>query len=92
MAQPGLLVDPNPLGSYGSPPGVVGMHASATVDCVLQVSGESVFVLEDNEVRLRPGDWLVINGVVHSWRNDLDEPAVLIGVMVGAEHDGIPKR
>ncbi|MBF6329383.1 cupin domain-containing protein [Nocardia transvalensis] len=92
LAQLGFLVDPNPPGSYGSLPGAAGMHASATVDCVLQLSGESVFVLEDNEVHLKPGDWLVINGVVHSWRNDGDEPSVLIGVMVGAEHRGIPKR
>ncbi|MEV6769013.1 cupin domain-containing protein [Nocardia sp. NPDC051030] len=68
------------------------MHASATVDCVMQLSGESVFLLEDNEIHLKPGDWLVINGVVHSWRNDGDEPAVLIAVMVGADHLGIPKR
>ncbi|MFI6173319.1 cupin domain-containing protein [Nocardia sp. NPDC051052] len=92
LAQLGFLVDPNPPGSYGSRPGVAGMHASATVDCVMQLSGESVFVLADNEVRLSPGDWLVINGVVHSWRNDGDEPSVLVAVMVGAEHRGIPKR
>ncbi|MFI6040851.1 cupin domain-containing protein [Nocardia sp. NPDC051321] len=92
LARLGFLVDPNPPGSYGSRPGVAGMHASATVDCVMQLSGESVFVLEDNEVRLNPGDWLVINGVVHSWRNDGDEPSVLVAVMVGAEHRGIPKR
>lgn len=88
----GMLADPNPPGTYGSLPGVTGMHASATVDCVMQLSGESVFILEDNEVHLRPGDWLVINGVVHSWRNDGDEPATFIGIMVGTEHRGIPKR
>ncbi|MFI6999178.1 cupin domain-containing protein [Nocardia sp. NPDC050175] len=92
LAALGFLVDPNPPGSYGTRPGITGMHASATVDCVLQLSGETVFILEDNEIHLKPGDWLVINGVVHAWRNDRDEPAVLMGVMVGAEHSGIPKR
>ncbi|WP_167477840.1 cupin domain-containing protein [Nocardia arthritidis] len=92
LTRAGFLADPNPPGSYGSLPGVAGMHATATVDCVLQLSGESVFILEDNEIRLKPGDWLVINGVVHSWRNDGDEPAVLMGIMIGAEHSGIPER
>jgi quercetin dioxygenase-like cupin family protein len=45
----------------------------------MQLSGEAVFVLEDAEARLAPGDWLVVNGVTHSWRNDRDEPAVLVG-------------
>ncbi|MFI5776364.1 cupin domain-containing protein [Nocardia sp. NPDC051570] len=92
LARAGFMVDPNPRGSYGSLPGVAGMHATATVDLVLQLSGESVFIMEDTEVHLKPGDWLVINGVVHSWRNDGDEPAKLLGVTVGAEHRGIPKR
>ncbi|MEW9529771.1 hypothetical protein [Microbispora sp. NPDC049125] len=34
----------------------------------------------------------VVNGVPHSCRNDLDEPAVLVGVVVGAHHDGVPLR
>jgi hypothetical protein len=45
------------------------MHATASVDCLLQISGESVFELEDCEVRLHAGDWLVVNGAMHSWRN-----------------------
>lgn len=91
-AQFGFLVAPSPPGNYGSLPGAAGLHATPTVDCVMQVSGESVLVLEDTEVHLKPGDWLVINGVVHAWRNDGDEPAVLVGVMIGADHRGIPKR
>ena len=48
--------------------------------------------MEDTEIRLRPHDWLIVNGVPHSCRNDLDEPAVLIGVVIGAHHDGVPPR
>jgi quercetin dioxygenase-like cupin family protein len=58
----------------------------------MQISGESVFVLEDTEIRLRPGDWLIVNGVPHSCRNDLDEAAVLAGIVIGARHDGVPLR
>jgi hypothetical protein len=87
-----IVDDPNPPGTYGSAPGFTGFHATASVDSMMQVSGESVCVLEDTEIRLAPGDWLILNGVVHAWRNDGDEPAVLVGVVVGAEHKGAPLR
>ena len=86
-----LVPDPNPFG-YGTAKGASALHATASADCLMQVSGESVFVLEDTEIRLRPGDWLIVNGVPHSCRNDLDEPAVLVGVVIGARHDGVPLR
>ncbi len=87
-----VVHDPNPPGIYGTVPGSSTMHATASVDCLMQLSGESVFVLEDAEVRLTPGDWLIVNGVMHSWRNDRDEPAVLVGVVYGAHHQGAPLR
>jgi hypothetical protein len=83
--------DPNPFG-YGTVPGASALHTTASIDCLMQISGESVFVLEDTEIRLAPGDWLVVNGVPHSCRNDHDEPAVLVGVVIGAHHDGVPVR
>jgi len=43
-------------------------------------------------VRLRPGDWVIVNGVMHSWRNDLDESAVMLGVVYGVHHAGAPLR
>jgi mannose-6-phosphate isomerase-like protein (cupin superfamily) len=87
-----MVPDPNPPGIYGTLPGFTGMHATASVDCMLQLSGEAVLVLEDSEVRLAPGEWAVVNGVTHSWRNDGDEPAVLVAVIVGADHPGVPLR
>jgi len=86
-----ILPDPNPFG-YGTAKGASALHATASADCLMQISGESVFVLEDTEIRLQPGDWLIVNGVPHSCRNDLDEPAVLAGIVIGAHHDGIPLR
>jgi hypothetical protein len=86
-----LVPDPNPFG-YGTVKGASALHATASADCLMQISGESVFVLEDTEIRLRPGDWLIVNGVPHSCRNDLDESAVLVGVVIGARHDGVPLR
>jgi mannose-6-phosphate isomerase-like protein (cupin superfamily) len=87
-----MVPDPNPPGTYGTLPGFTGMHATASVDCMLQLTGEAVLVLEDAEVRLTPGDWVVLNGVTHGWRNDGDEPAVLVAVVVGANHPGVPVR
>jgi hypothetical protein len=86
-----LVPDPNPYG-YGTVKGTSALHTTASIDCLMQLSGESVFVLEDAEIRLRPSDWLIVNGVPHSCRNDLDEPAVLVGFVVGAHHDGVPPR
>jgi mannose-6-phosphate isomerase-like protein (cupin superfamily) len=86
-----LVPDPNPFG-YGTVKGASALHATASADCLMQISGESVFVLEDTEIRLRPGDWLIVNGVPHSCRNDRDEPAVLVGIVIGARHDGVPLR
>ena len=84
--------DPNPAGRYGFLPGASGMHATASVDCLMQISGESVLVLEDSEMRLHAGDWLIVNGVTHSWRNDLDVPSMLVGAIYGAHHAGAPLR
>ncbi|MFV0126154.1 cupin domain-containing protein [Streptomyces sp. HMX112] len=84
-AGPGVLADSNPLGAWG-------MHATASVDCVMQISGESVLLMEGSEVRLRAGDWLVVNGVTHSWRNDGDEPSVMLTIAYGAHHHGVPLR
>jgi hypothetical protein len=86
-----IVPDPNPYG-YGTAKGASALHATASIDCLMQVSGESVFVLENTEIRLRPGDWLIVNGVPHSCRNDLGEPAVLVGVVIGAHHNGVPLR
>jgi hypothetical protein len=86
-----LVPDPNPFG-YGTVSGASALHATASMDCMMQISGESVFVLEDTEIRLQPGDWLVVNGVPHSFRNDLDQRATLIGIVIGAHHDGVPLR
>ncbi|WP_019925424.1 hypothetical protein [Nocardia sp. BMG111209] len=86
-----ILADPNPYG-YATTRGSSALHATASIDCLMQISGESVFVLEDTEIRLQPGDWLIVNGVPHSCRNDLDRPAVLVGTVIGAHHSGIPLR
>ena len=60
------------------------MHSTPTVDCVLQLEGESVLVRPDREVTLSPGDWLVCNGLLHDWRNDNEIASTLLAVIYGA--------
>ncbi len=57
------------------PPGVdAPMHATDTIDYVVVVSGEIVFITETGETLLRAGDVLVDRGIMHGWRNDSDKP------------------
>ncbi|MDI9953629.1 cupin domain-containing protein [Rhodococcus sp. IEGM 1305] len=63
-----------------------GAHATDSVDVNVIVSGSVVFELEDGSERvLEVGDTIVVNGVVHTWRNRGDETATLLSVIFGAE-------
>lgn len=63
-------------------------HATDTIDYIVMLSGEVVLQLETGEVTLRAGDFLVDRGVVHSWRNDRDEPARALIVVLPANPVG----
>jgi len=52
-----------------------GMHATPTVDHFYVIEGEIVLVLEDGEAVLRAGDFAVVHGATHGWRNDGDKSA-----------------
>lgn len=62
-----------------------GFHVSDTVDVAIVLSGRINLQLDDSEVTLEPGDWLVQNGTSHSWRVPGPEPCRLVFVLVGAE-------
>ena len=67
------------------PPGdEKAMHATDTIDYLVVVSGEAVFITETGETRLRAGDVLVDRGVVHAWRNDGDQPCRIVNVLIPA--------
>jgi mannose-6-phosphate isomerase-like protein (cupin superfamily) len=71
-------------------PGNPGMHTSATVDYEFVVSGRVVLELDDGVTKeLSAGDTIVQNGTRHAWRNPYDEPCLMVGVIVGAHHDGM---
>jgi hypothetical protein len=61
-----------------------GMHIHDTLDIVTCVSREFSIVLETGETLLRPGDSVVVRGVMHSWSNKTDKPAVLCSLIMSA--------
>jgi quercetin dioxygenase-like cupin family protein len=66
-----------------------GAHATASVDINVILAGSLVFELEDGSERvLEVGDSIVVNGVVHTWRNRGDATATLLSVIFGAERIG----
>jgi quercetin dioxygenase-like cupin family protein len=65
---------------------VTGMHATASVDFEIVVSGRIVLELPEGEPRvLGPGDSVVLAGVAHRWRNPFDEACVYAAFIVGAD-------
>jgi quercetin dioxygenase-like cupin family protein len=58
------------------------MHRTETVDYGIVLAGEVVLVLDDSEVRLRPGDVVVQRGTDHAWENRTDEIARMAFILV----------
>jgi hypothetical protein len=59
------------------------LHATATIDYAVVLSGEVYCVLETGEVRLTAGDVIVQCAAMHSWENRSNEPCTMVGVMIG---------
>lgn len=64
------------------------MHATDTIDYLVILQGRVTLVLEQGEVDLRPGDFVVDRGVMHGWRNPHDEPCVAAVVNLPAHPVG----
>lgn len=59
-------------------------HAIDAVAYVVVLRGEIVLALEAGEVRLRPGDFVANRGVMHDWRAEGPEPALIAVVTIPA--------
>lgn len=72
-------------GVYELPPGgVLGMHATKTVDLVTVLEGEITLVLDGGAFTvLRTHDVLLQRGVVHAWENRGSAPARWTTVTLG---------
>ena len=60
------------------------MHRTDTLDCITCVIGEIYLVTDVDEVKMTPGDTVVIRGTNHAWSNRSDQPALLVGTMIDA--------
>lgn len=62
-----------------------GMHATATADFEIVLSGELTLELDNGlETVLHPGDTVVQNGTRHRWHNRSDQPTTFVVFLVGA--------
>ena len=86
-----IVPDPNPAASYGTIPGFTGLHATASIDCFMPLSGEAV---RARRRRGPPGTRrLADRQRCHTRLAERSRrAAVTLGVVIGAEHKGVPLR
>ena len=59
-----------------------GFHTTRTIDFVYLVSGELVLLLDDDvRVPLKQGDVVIQQATRHSWKNEGDADAVILGLL-----------
>ena len=63
----------------------IGFHRTSGVAYVFVLTGEIVYMVDREEVRLKAGDLVVERGTEHSWRNEDDTPVGLLVTLVSAE-------
>jgi quercetin dioxygenase-like cupin family protein len=67
-------------------PGVLPRnHRSQSLDYAVVLSGEIDLQLDDTEVHLKAGDFLVQRGTIHNWVNRGTVPCRIAFVLVGAK-------
>lgn len=62
-----------------------GRHATMSYDYIIIMQGEIWLQLDEGEVLLKAGDFVVQGGVAHSWHNKSDEPCLFYCIIIGAE-------
>jgi quercetin dioxygenase-like cupin family protein len=60
----------------------VPIHATATVDYVVVLSGELVLLVGDQEIVLQAGDTVVQQATPHGWANRSSEPCTVAAVLL----------
>jgi mannose-6-phosphate isomerase-like protein (cupin superfamily) len=62
-----------------------GMHRTQTTDVAYIVDGTIELVLEKETMMLGPGDFVVLRGDLHGWRNASDKPCLIVSAMFGID-------
>ena len=73
-------VDPKPTRANR-----IGFHVTPGVAYCFVLTGEIVFLVDEDEVRLTAGDLVVERGTDHSWRNEGSVPVGMFITVVTAE-------
>jgi naringenin degradation protein FdeH len=60
----------------------VAIHATATVDYVVVLSGELVLLLGEEEILLQEGDTVVQQATPHGWANRSTKPCTVAAVLL----------
>ena len=60
-------------------------HRTDSVDYAVVLSGELHMQLDEDEVRLKPGDVVIQRGTMHNWVNRGPEPVVIAFILIATE-------
>lgn len=63
------------------------MHRTQSVDYALVLDGEITLVLDEEEVTMRAGDFLVERGTNHAWANRSGKPCRILFVLIDGTFD-----
>jgi mannose-6-phosphate isomerase-like protein (cupin superfamily) len=63
------------------------MHRTQSVDYALILDGEITLVLDEEEVLMRAGDFLVERGTNHAWANRSGRPCRILFVLIDGKFD-----
>lgn len=81
------VVDMPPDDASGAPAAVASLHRTETVDYIVVLTGELTMILDDAEVRLRPGSVVVQRGTNHAWANRTGETCRVLFVMLDGQFE-----
>jgi mannose-6-phosphate isomerase-like protein (cupin superfamily) len=62
------------------------MHRTQSLDFGIIIDGEVTLILDDSEVRLKPGDIVVQRGTNHAWSNRGDKPCRIAFVLLDGSY------
>ena len=68
------------------------MHRTQSIDYGIELEGEIVLLLDDEEVALKAGDVVVQRGTIHAWANRSDRIARMLFVLVDGAFDPALQR
>jgi quercetin dioxygenase-like cupin family protein len=63
------------------------MHRTESVEYALVLEGEITLVLDEEEVMMRAGDFLVERGTNHAWANRSGQPCRMLFVLIDGRFD-----